>query len=133
MAMYVFDTSADSLIVDNFAISNFAAGDPVTYAKNNDNIKVDQDAFGDPFAVVSHKGAGKMNVKLLPGTPSFRKLMELANKNVVFGVTLTMQGERISGTNCMISRTPNGSISENSPVRDFTINMLDYKHETIDA
>lgn len=127
--MLRFDSKNNSLFVDNVAIFDFATGDPVTFAKDNDNVQIFYDANGKSWAVTNNKGGGKINVRVLPGTPSFKKLMQLARGQDSFTVALNLTGETVSATEAIIMRTPNGSWAEGSPMRDFQIALLDYKHD----
>lgn len=124
----VFDVADTVLTVDKFQITDFASGDPITAVKDADDVTVDQDVMGNSWGTMQHKGTGTMTVRLLPGTPSYRKVMELHDKKTVFEVMLDTPQDSISATKSLILRSPQTAITGGSPVREFQIKMLDYKH-----
>lgn len=130
----MFDIANSLLTVDGYAFvdSDYANGDPVTFSKDEDTAKLTPNAFGSEVVTKNHKGGGKIVVKVSTKTPGFKKLMTLANTTALFPVTLNVPGEEVSGTQAVILRSPNGSLSENAPVREFTIAVTDYKHDYTD-
>lgn len=128
----VFDVDNDRLQIGGFDIVDFTTGDPVTFSKTADNVQVVETAYGEPIVLKKHHGLGTVTVRVLPDTPSFKHLMKLANTTEETDVIINMQGEKISGTRAFFAKTPNGTISENAPVREFTLHVLDYKHDALD-
>lgn len=132
--MIRFNTNQDTIVVDNFALSNFVAGsDPVSWSQDQDNAKVEQDAFGIGYVIDNNHGIGTVTVRLIPGTPSFHKMMLLANTRATFGVMINTSSEKVWGTEALITKNPGGSITESNPNREFVIKVIDYNHEAKDA
>ena len=126
----VFDIANGYAMVDGYQLSNYAVGtDPVTYQKSNDNAKISDNAFGEVNIIKQHNGSGQVVIRLMPDTPSFKWMMNLANTEKIFPIVIDNQGERISGTQAIISKTPNGGLTSNDPVREFTVHVADYNHE----
>lgn len=133
MAMTRFNVNSDTIIVDGFALSNFVAGaDPVSWAQDQDNAQVQQDAFGDGYILDKNHTGGTVTIRLIPGTPSFRKMMQLAGQRTEFGVMINTSAEKVYGTEAIIVRKPNGNITENNPSREFQIKVVDYQYEAKD-
>ncbi|CAK1230318.1 hypothetical protein R82291_FJPPFKPJ_00688 [Fructobacillus cardui] len=131
--MIRFNVNTDSIIVDGFSLSNFVAGaDPVSWAQDQDNAQVQQDAFGNGYVLDKNHTGGTITVRLIPGTPSFKKMMQLAGQRSTFGVMIKTSAERVGGTEAIIVRKPNGNVTENNPSREFQIKVIDYQYEAQD-
>lgn len=125
----VYDVANTVVTADRFQIIDFSTGDPITASKDADDAQADQDVFGNTILVQQHKGTGTMTLRLLPGTPSYKKMMTLYNTKKIFEAVLDTPEETISATKAAIMRSPQTAISGSAPVREFQIKMLDYKHE----
>lgn len=131
--MIRFNVNTDSIIVDGFSLSNFVAGaDPVSWTQDQDNAQVQQDAFGNGYVLDKNHTGGTITVRLIPGTPSFKKMMQLAGQRSTFGVMIKTSAERVCGTEAIIVRKPNGNVTENNPSREFQIKVIDYQYEAQD-
>lgn len=131
--MIRFNVNTDSIIVDGFSLTNFVAGaDPVSWSQDQDNAQVQQDAFGNGYVLDKNHTGGTITVRLIPGTPSFKKMMQLAGERTSFGVMITTSAERVSGTEAIIVRKPNGNVTENNPSREFQIKVIDYQYQAQD-
>ncbi|CAK1235134.1 hypothetical protein [Fructobacillus tropaeoli] len=131
--MIRFNVNTDSIIVDGFSLSNFVAGaDPVSWTQDQDNAQVQQDAFGNGYVLDNNHTGGTITVRLIPGTPSFKKMMQLAGQRSTFGVMIKTSAERVGGTEAIIVRKPNGNVTENNPSREFQIKVIDYQYEAQD-
>ncbi|CAK1228336.1 hypothetical protein [Fructobacillus tropaeoli] len=131
--MIRFNVNTDSIIVDGFSLSNFVAGaDPVSWTQDQDNAQVQQDAFGNGYVLDKNHTGGTITVRLIPGTPSFKKMMQLAGQRSTFGVMIKTSAERVGGTEAIIVRKPNGNVTENNPSREFQIKVIDYQYEAQD-
>ena len=131
--MIRFNVNADTIIVDGFSLSNFVAGaDPVSWAQDQDNAQVQQDAFGDAYVLDKNHTGGTITIRLIPGTPSFKKMMQLAGQRATFGVMINTSAEKVWGTEALIVRKPNGNVTENNPSREFQIKVIDYQFEAQD-
>ncbi|MGV0167210.1 hypothetical protein ACRYI5_01265 [Furfurilactobacillus sp. WILCCON 0119] len=124
----VFDVASTVVTVDNFQIMDFSTGDPVTAQKDADDVQADQDIMGNAFLVKQHNGTGTATLRILPGTPSYKKMMTLWNSKKVFPFVLDTAEETISATKATLMRSPSTAITGGAPVREFQVKCLDYKH-----
>lgn len=129
---FVFDTRDDSVSVNGRMITQFTDGDPVSWAHTQPNSQTYTPTMGKPYRVKKNAPLGNITLRVLPGTPDYKFLLNLANSEAEFPIVVNAQGERVSGTQASFNQIPNGNISENAQVREFVAEVLDYKVEATD-
>jgi len=129
MPAKVFDVRNDSVSVDGRMITAWAEGDPVTWTHTQPNSVTKTPIIGSSYRVKQNSPVGNVVLRVLPDTADYKFLLNLANSQKEFKVVVNAQGERISGTQGAFNQLPNGSISNNTLVRELTAELLDYKIE----
>lgn len=125
----VFDPRQDSVSVNNKIITDWADGDPVAWAPIGQISQTTIPTIGKAFRTIKTAPAGTITLRVLPDTPAFSLLLGLAKSAAEFPIVVNAQGERISGNFGSINNLPSGNITENAPVREFQVEVLDYTHE----
>ncbi len=60
-----------------------------------------------------------------------KRLNQLANTNKVFALVATTPYEKISGTQCIISKPADAAFGKETPKRTYTIEVLDMQVEVL--
>lgn len=129
MAEYkVYDPKDCVTTIDNSFILSGYASDMITADKDNDLVSFEEGAQGDVVANVSNSTLGTITITLQATSPCNAQMMKYAKNRTVFSIWVANKtlGERMGGTNAMITKYP--SFAQGSTVgnRAYTIKVVDF-------
>ena len=117
-----------AITIDGVIMFGFQDGDMVSFAKTNPNIEVSSDAQGTGMAAINNDSLGTFTLNLVQGSPCFKKLMDLANTQKAFAMSVEHKKEQAFGSICYVEKPSDGSFGKSVPTRSFTIHAIDYQH-----
>ncbi|UYZ01211.1 DUF3277 domain-containing protein [Peribacillus frigoritolerans] len=126
---YTFDASQVSVVVDGRYLTDFAEGDAVTWEKDEDNFEPKVGVTGTVGITKKINSIGTITVLIMQGSPEVGFLKKLANTGKQFAIWVNTGGvnsEKIGGSQAMVLKTPEGSITDETGEREFEIKVFDY-------
>ncbi|MBD8590253.1 phage structural protein [Peribacillus castrilensis] len=126
---YTFDASQVSVVVDGRYLTDFAEGDAVQWEKDEDNFEPKVGVTGTVGITKKINSIGTITVLIMQGSPEVGFLKQLANTGKQFAIWVNTGGEhseKIGGSQAMVLKTPEGSITDETGEREFEIKVFDY-------
>lgn len=126
---YVYDAATVSIQIANQFMEDYGEGDFLSWEKDEDNLDVKVSANGTVGAAARNNNLGSVTYKPMQGSPEVNFLHNLANTKAVFPIAINTGGDNpeiITGSQCMILKNADGSLSDEMGDREFEIKVFDF-------
>lgn len=128
---YIYDAKDVHLSIDGRVVQNFQDGDMFNVTVKEERVRTAVDAQGWPAIAINNNRLGQITVNLSGNSVDHKRLNQLANTNKVFALVATTPYEKISGTQCIISKPADAAFGKETPKRTYTIEVLDMQVEVL--
>ena len=127
----LYDAVKANIVVDGRTIQGFQDGDMFNVTVKEERVRTAVDAQGWPSIAINNNRLGQITVNLSGNSVDHKRLNQLANTNKVFALVATTPYEKISGTQCIISKPADAAFGKETPKRTYTIEVLDMQVEVL--
>lgn len=127
--MRTYDASQTTVTVDGRFLTGFAEGSFVEWEKDEENFDTKVSAQGEVGVAIRNNTLGTITVTLMQTSPDVAFLKKLANTRKVFPIWVQTSGdtkEKVGGTQAMVKKTPDGTLSDEIEDREFEIQVFDF-------
>ncbi|QBO37280.1 hypothetical protein EQG49_12825 [Periweissella cryptocerci] len=110
-----------------FNWTGFAPGTMVEFGQDSDDVQRFVDAQGNGDFAVQNDKSGHVNIHGSQLTGSNKKIAALRGEE--FAIVVETPEEKISASNAMFTKMPDGSLGNDLTPRDWNMLCTDFKHE----
>ncbi|ATN94272.1 hypothetical protein [Lysinibacillus phage vB_LspM-01] len=129
---FVYDAGLGVIQIDGRYMQDYGEGEFVSWTKDEENFQHKTSANGTVGVATSYSQTGTVTYRPMQGSPEIKFLNQLANSRKSFPVYINSGGDNpeiVSGSRCMVKKTPDGSLGTEISAREFEIAVFDYSYE----
>lgn len=128
---YVYDAQSAVVQIDGRLMVDYGEGEFVSWSKDEENFNAKTSANGTVGVAVNHSQIGTVTYRPMQGSQEITFLNNLANSRRQFPIYINSGGDNpeiISGTQCQIKKTPDGSLGNEISDREYEIAVFDFRN-----